>query len=58
MPCELPLKDRMERALFHAHKKMLHEKALHNRDVVIGDGKGGVLFVSAKDIIATHPEYQ
>lgn len=58
MQCKLSLKDKVEQGLLLAYKRMLHEKALHNRDVVIGDGKGGVRYVSAKEIIATHPEYQ
>ena len=31
---------------------MLVEKALYNRDVVMSDGKGGVVEVSAKQLLA------
>lgn len=49
---------RLEQGIFLARKRMLHEKALHNRDIILGDGKGGIVRVSAKDFLAEHKEYQ
>lgn len=38
--------------LAEAQHDMLVEKALHNRDVVMSDGKGGVVEVPAKQLLA------
>lgn len=52
------IKEKLEQGIFLARKRMLHEKALHNRDIILGDGKGGIVRVSAKDFLAEHKEYQ
>lgn len=49
---------RLEQGILLARKRMLHEKALLNRDIILGDGKGGTVRVSAKDFLAKHKEYQ
>lgn len=41
-----------------ARKRMLHEKALHNQDVIISDRKGGIISIPAKEIIEKYKEYQ
>lgn len=54
----LEMGERLKQGILLAHKRMLHEKALHNRDIILGDGNGGVVRVSAKDFLAEHKEYQ
>jgi hypothetical protein len=47
---------KVEDGLLEAQKKMLHEYALHDDSVVIGDADGNVLHVPAKEILEKHPE--
>lgn len=49
---------RLEEGIILARKRMLHEKALHGQNIILGDGKGGIVSVPAKDIIAQYPMYQ
>lgn len=43
---------KVESGLQEAHHNMLVEKALHNRSVVVSDGKGNVLEIPARQILA------
>mgnify|MGYP006886790678 CR=1 FL=1 len=43
---------KVDLGLAEAQHDMLVEKALYNRDVVMSDGKGGVVEVSAKQLLA------
>lgn len=52
------LGERLEQGVILARKRMLHEKALHDRDVIISDDNGNIVHIPAKEIIATHAEYQ
>lgn len=49
---------KLEYGIFLARKRMLHEKALRNQDVIIADNNGRIVSISAKEIIATHKEFQ
>lgn len=49
---------KLEQGIFLARKRMLHEKALRNQDVIIADSNGNILRVPAKEIIASHKEFQ
>lgn len=42
---------KVENGLTEAQHNMLVEKALHNQNVVISDGDGGVVYVSAKQLL-------
>gem|GEM_PF-3474472 len=39
-------------------KRMLHEKALHDEDVVMTDAQKNVIRVPAKQLLEQHPEYR
>ena len=43
---------KVESGLQEAQQHMLEEKALHNNSVVVSDGKGCVLEIPAKKILA------
>jgi len=45
-------------AILKSRKVMLREKALHNEEVVVGDGKGGVKYINARKFLETHPEFR
>lgn len=49
---------KLEHGIFLARKRMLHEKALHNQDVILADSNGEIIRVPAKDIIASRKEFQ
>lgn len=49
---------KLEQGIHLARKRMLHEKALRGQDVIIGDGKGGIMRIAAKKYITEHAEYQ
>lgn len=49
---------KIERGIFLARKRMLHEKALHGQDLILADDNGNIVRVPAKDIIANHKEFQ
>lgn len=46
----------VERGLLESQRAMLKEKALLGQEVVIGDGKGGVIHLSAQEVLRQHPE--
>jgi len=52
------LGERLEQGILLARKRMLRDKSLRGQDVILGDGKGGIVRVSAKDFIAKHKDYQ
>jgi hypothetical protein len=43
---------KVESGLAEAQHNMLVEKALHNQSLVVTDGKGGVVEIPAKDLLA------
>lgn len=47
---------KLNEGLLEAHKKMLKEKALHDQDIVVDDGNGGILHIPAKQVLEQHPE--
>lgn len=49
---------KLEHGIMLARKRMLHEKALHNQEVILGDSDGRIYSVPAKEIIANYKEYQ
>ena len=48
--------EKLDEGLAESRKKLLNEYALYNECLVEGDGKGNVVHVSARDILAKHPE--
>lgn len=52
------LGERLEQGILLARKRMLHEKSLHDQDVILGDGNGGIVRIPAKDVIASNKMYQ
>lgn len=50
--------DALTASIFKSRKIMLREKALHNEDVVVGDGNGGVRYINAREFLETHPEFR
>lgn len=49
---------KLEYGIILARKRMLHEKALRNQDVIITDSNDRIIRVPAKDIIAARKEFQ
>lgn len=47
---------KVESGLAEAQHNMVVEKALHNRPVIISDGKGHVVEVSAKQLLSLSEE--
>lgn len=45
-------------SIIKSRKIMLREKALHNENVVVGDGNGGVMYINAREFLETHPEFR
>lgn len=48
--------DAIEEGLKESHKKLLHDYALHNDSLIVGDGNGNVVHVPAREILERHPE--
>ncbi len=48
---EETLTEKIERGIRIAQKRMLEEKALHNRDVVVADANGVIRHIPAKEIL-------
>ena len=47
---------KIQDGLQESRKQLLQEYALHDESIVVGDGQGNVLDVSAKQVLAQHPE--
>lgn len=47
---------KIDEGLKETTKKLLHDYALHNDSLVVGDTEGNVLHVPAKEILTQHPE--
>ncbi len=47
---------KIDEGLKESRKKLLHEYALRDDSLVVGDTEGNVLHVPAKEILAQHPE--
>lgn len=47
---------KIQDGLLESRKQLLQEYALHDDSIVVGDGQGNVLDVSAKQVLAQHPE--
>lgn len=47
---------KIDEGLQDSRKKLLHDYALHDDSLVVGDLEGNVLHVPAKKILAQHPE--
>lgn len=54
----LNLGERLEQGILLARKRMLQEKSLHGQDVILGNGKGGIVRVPARIVIAANKDYQ
>lgn len=46
----------VEKGLLESQQAMLREKALHDQCVVVADGHGGILRMSAREVLRQHPE--
>lgn len=46
---------KIDKGLEESRKKLLHDYALHDDSLVVGDMNGNVLHVPAKEILAQHP---
>ncbi len=47
---------RIDEGLKESSKELLHDYALHDDSLVVGDMEGNVLHVPAKKILSQHPE--
>jgi len=52
------MREKLEQGILLARKRMLREKSLRGQDIILGDGKGGIIRMPAKDFIAANKEYQ
>jgi len=52
------LGEKLEQGILLARKRMLREKSLRGQDIILGDGKGGIIRMPAKDFIAANKDYQ
>lgn len=53
----LELQDKIDEGLQLAEKRMLEEKALHDECVIVQNGDGEIQHIPAKQIIASHSQF-